>query len=107
MGLNIISKFNTSLKFISWKNNFLLPPLRRLLCKALIQPHLDYAYSVWYPTSTKKFKTKLQTLQNKCVRFCIQLDSGAHVEIEFKKINCPPVDYIFGQYLTPNSLDIP
>ena len=59
------------------------------------------------PNLNKKFKTKLQTLQNKYVRFCIQLDSGAHVEIEFKKINCPPVDYIFGQYLTPNSLDIP
>ena len=39
------------------------------------QPHFDYACSVWYPNLKKKFKTKLQTLQNKSVRFCLQLDN--------------------------------
>ena len=40
------------------------------------------------PTSIEKVKTKLQTLQNKCVCFCLQLDNKAHVEItEFKQVN--------------------
>ena len=71
MALNVASKINTLL------NKFLSPQLRRLLCNALIQPHFDYACSVWYPNFNKKVKTKLQTLENKCVRFCLQLDNKA------------------------------
>ena len=48
---------------------FLSPQLRQLLCNVLIQPHFDYVCSVWYPNLNKKFKTKLQTLQNNCVHF--------------------------------------
>ena len=103
MALNVVSKMNTRLKFIYRKNKFLSPPLRPLLCNALIQPHFDYACSVWYPNLNKKFKIKLQTLQNKCVRFCFQLDNRAHVGItEFKKINWLPVDYRFSQCLAAN-----
>ena len=51
----------------------------------------------------QKFKTKLQTLQNKCVSFYLQLDNRAHVGItEFKKINWLPVDYRFRQCLAAN-----
>ena len=50
------------------------------------------------PQPQKKFKTKLQTLQNKRVRFCLQLDNGSHVgKTEFKKINWLPLDYKFKQ----------
>ena len=57
------------------------------------------------PQPQKKFKTKLQTLQNKCVRFCLQLDNRGHVGmIEFKKINWLPVDYRFRQCLAPNTI---
>ena len=88
MALNVVSKINTRLKFLYRKNKFLSPQLRGLLCNALIQPHFDYACSIWYPNLNKKLKTKLQTLQNKCVHFCLQLDCRAHVGItKFKKIN--------------------
>ena len=104
MALNVISKLNTRLKFLYRKNKFLSPQLRRLLCNALIQPHFDYACSVWYPSLNKKFKTKLQTFQNKCIRFCLQLDNRAHVGIaEFEKINWLPVDYRFRQCLAANA----
>ena len=54
-------------------------------------------------TSIKKVKTKLQTLQNKCVHFCLQLDNKAHVGItEFKQINWLPVNYRFRQCLAAN-----
>ena len=99
MALNVVSKISTRLNFLYRKNKFLSPQLRRLLCNALIRPHFDYACSVWYSNLNKKFKTKLQTLQNKCVRFCLQLDNRAHVGItEFKKINWRPVDYRFRQF---------
>ena len=103
MALNVVSKINTRLKFLYRKNKFLSPQLRRLLCNALIQPHFDYACSVWYPNFNKKLKTKLQTLQNKCVHFCLQLDNEAHVGItEFKQINWLPVNYRFRQCLAAN-----
>ena len=103
MALTVISKINTRLKFLYRKNKFLSPQLRRLLCNALIQPHFDYACSVWYPNLNKKFKTKLQTLQNKCVHFCLELDNRVHIGItEFKTINWLPVDYRFRQCLAAN-----
>ena len=103
MALNLVSKINTRLQYLYRKNKFLSPQSRRLLCNALIQPHFDYICSVWYPNLNKKFNTKLQTLQNKCVRFCLQLDNRAHVEVTvFKKINWLPVDYRFRQCLAAN-----
>ena len=103
MALNVVSKINTRLKFLYRKGKFLSPQLRRLLCNALIQPHFGHACSVWYPNLNKKFKTKLQTHQNKCVRFCFQLDNRAHVGItEFKQINWLPVNYRFRQCLAAN-----
>ena len=126
MVLKVVSKINTRLKFSYRKNKFLSSQLRRLLCNTLTQPHFDYACSVWYPNKllssqlrrllcnaliqpqfdyacsvwypnlNKKFKIKLQTLQNKCVCFCLQLDNRGHVAItEFKKINWLPIDYRF------------
>ena len=36
MALNVIDKVNARLKFLHRQNRFLTPPLRRLLCNALI-----------------------------------------------------------------------
>ena len=41
-------KINNKLKFLSRKNSFLTPALRRLLWNALIQPHFDY-YLIYSP----------------------------------------------------------
>ena len=58
--------------------------LRRLLCNALIQPHFDYAFG--------KLKNKIQTTQNKCVQFCLNLDKMAHIsQNEFEKLNWLPI----------------
>ena len=79
MALNVVNKINNMLKFLYRKNSFLTPALRRLLCNALIQPHFDYASSFWYPNLTKKLKHRIQTTQNKCIRFCLQLDKLKHI----------------------------
>ena len=79
MAHKLISKVNARLKFLHRKNKYLTPNLRRLLCNALIQPHFDYACSAWYPHLSKKLKNGIQTSQNKCIRFCLQLDKISHI----------------------------
>ena len=38
----------------------------------------------------KKFKRKLQTVQNKCIRYCPQLGNISHIGVkDFEKINWP------------------
>ena len=92
MALSVINKINNKLKFLYRKNRFLTPTLRRLLCNALIQPHFNYACSAWYPNLTKKLKNRIQTSQNKCIRFCLQLDKMTHISHkEFETLNWLPV----------------
>ena len=98
MVLKIVHTINNKLKFLYHKNSFLTPVLRRLLCNALIQPHFYYACSAWYPNLTKKLKHRIQTTQNKCVRFCQQLDKLKHISHEeFDRLSWLPVTYRFKQ----------
>ena len=98
MALKTIKKINQKLKFLYRKNRFLTPELRRLLCNAIIQPHFDYACSAWYPNLTQKLKKKLQVMQNKCIRFCLQLDKMSTISHkEFKDLNWLPVITRFEQ----------
>ena len=98
MALNVIHKINNKLKFLYRKNVFLTPKLRRLLWNALIQPHFDYACSAWYSNLKKKLKHIIQTTQNKCMRFCLQLDKLKHMSHEkFERLTWLPVTYRFKQ----------
>ena len=98
MALKVISKINSRLKFPHRKNKFLTPALRRLLCNALIQPHFDYSSSAWYPNLTQKMKNKIQITQNKCIRYCLQLDKMTHIsKNEFETLNWLPVKDRFNQ----------
>ena len=91
MALKTIKKIDQKLKFLCRKNCFLTPELRRLFCNAIIQPHFDYACSAWYPNLTQKLKKKLQVMQNKCIRFCLQLDKMSTISHkEFKDLNWLP-----------------
>ena len=48
---------------------------------------------IWYPNLNKKYKSKLQLLQNKCIRFCLQMDNREHIGTEhFDKINWFSID---------------
>ena len=98
MALSVINKINNKLKFLYRKNRFLTPTLRRLLCNALIQPHFNYACSAWYPNLTKKLKNRIQTSQNKCIRFCLPLDKMTHISHkEFETLDWLPVTERFSQ----------
>ena len=88
MALTVLKKVNSKLKFLYRKNKFLTPELRRLLCNALIQPHFDFACSAWYPNLNKALKKKLQTAQNKCIRFCLLLGNREHIGLDkLRQIN--------------------
>ena len=89
MANKLISKVNARSKFLHCKNKYLTPNLRHLPCNALIQPQFDYVCSLWYPNLSKKLKNRIQALQNKCIRFCLQVSKMLHIsEKEFEIINC-------------------
>ena len=87
MALNVIDKVNSRLKFLHRQNRFLTAPLRRLLCNALIRPLFDYACTAWFSNLSKRLKLRLQASQNKCIRFCLQLDKRSKIWVkEFLKL---------------------
>ena len=70
----VIDKVNSRLKFLHRQNCFLTRPLCGLLYNALIQPPFNYGSTAWFPDLSKKLRVTVQSMQNKCMRFCLQLD---------------------------------
>ena len=104
MASRVLNKVSGRLNFLYRKQSFLNYKLRRMLCNALIQPHLDYACSAWYPNLTKNLTQKIQVAQNKCIRFCLGLDNRAHIGVdEFKIINWLPVQNRYEQCVAMNT----
>ena len=88
MAIDVINKVNSGLRFLHRQNKFLDIPPRRLRCNAMIQPFFDYACNACYPNLNKNLKNRLQTAQNKCIRFSLKLDDRTCIKInEFDKIN--------------------
>ena len=104
MANKVISKVNARLKFLHRKNKYLTLNLRLLLCNALIQPLFEYSCSVWYPNFAKKLKNGIQTLQNKYIRFCLQLDKMSHIsQKEFETTNWLPIKERHSQCVNSNA----
>ena len=61
---------------------FLTPALTGLFFNALIQPHFHYLCFAWCPNPTQILKHKIQTIQNKYMHFCLQLDKLKHISHE-------------------------
>ena len=75
-------------------------PNHRFFWKKL-RPYIDYACTAWHPNLTKKLKDKLQVTQNKCIRFCLKLQSREHISNEhFHKLNWLPINQRFQQCVT-------
>ena len=85
VALKVVNKINRKLKFIYGKNVYLR---KELGSNALIQPHFDYPSPACYPNPDKKKWEKIQTMQNKCIRFCLKLDKMPDISRkEFRLIN--------------------
>ena len=79
MALNVVHKINSRPKFLHTPNCFLTPPLHRLLYNALIQPLSNYVCTAWFLTLSKNVRLRLPATQNKCIRFCLQLDKMSKI----------------------------
>ena len=91
MAAKVLNTINNRLKFLYRKQKFLSLSSRRLLCNALIQPHFDCACAAWYPLLNKRQSKRIQIAQNKCIRYCLNLDNKTHIGTnEFLKINWLP-----------------
>ena len=85
MASNVLHKIN-KLKFLYCKSDFLILGLRRLPCNAIILLHFDYACSAFH--LIKKLKQRIQTTQNKHIRFHFQLDKLKHIShLQFEYLN--------------------
>lgn len=82
MGLSVIKRVNKCLKFLYRKADYFSTKERKMLCQSLCQPHFDYACNVWYRSMGKGLKNKLQTAQNKLIRYVLQYDSRQHLEYD-------------------------
>ena len=99
MARRVLKKINTKLNFLWRRSNYLIYSSRRLLCNALIQPHVDYECTSWYPHLSKALKTKLQIAQNKCICFCLELPPHGHISpSHFRKINQLLVEHSRAMY---------
>ena len=74
-----------------------------LLYNALIQPPFDYACTAWFPNLSKKLRLKFQATQNKCIRFCLQLDKMSRICVnKFLELNWPNVHDRYLQFIVSN-----
>jgi hypothetical protein len=93
MARSVIQKANSRLKYLYRKKEYLTQQTKKLLVMSLIQCHFDYACSIWYHSLTKMLQNKLQTTQNKLLRFVLGLDARAHIGPEhFRLLNWLPVN---------------
>ena len=81
-GSKIVKKVNSGLKFLYRKSEFLNVKNRKLLCSAMLQSRFDYGYNVYYRGLREEVKTKLQTAQNKIIRFILRYDSQQHLYVK-------------------------
>ena len=77
-----------------------------MLCNSLIQPHFDYTCISWYPLINQKMRNKLQVTQNKCIRFCLKINSRQHIGAkEFKKVKWLPTKGRVEQLIVTKALN--
>ena len=96
----VLKKINGKKNFLYRQIRYLSYPLKRMLCNTLIQPHYDFACCSWYQSQSMSLKTKLQTTQNSCIRYCLGLKDKSHnAKNEFEKINWLPVSNRVNQCL--------
>ena len=85
---NILKKAGGRLKFLYRYSDILNEKSRKTLCSALIQCYFDYSCSSWYAGLNKGLKQKLQIMQNKIIRYILNLDGRAHIGCnEYERVN--------------------
>ena len=92
MALKKINKIYSGLEFLHRKTKILTLVLCSLLRNFPIQPHFDYALPAQDTNFTQKIKNKIEITQNKCIRYCLELNKMTHIsKNEFETLNRIPV----------------
>ena len=86
--IGIVAYLNTQCsQFLYRYQHCLSQSLKKNLSSALLQCHFDYCCSSWYFNLSTKLRRKLQTTQNKIVRFITGLPPRSHIgQLELDKI---------------------
>ena len=85
---SVIKKVNAKLKFLDKTSAFFGTNERQLLYSALVNQHCEYACNAWYRSVNAKLKNKLQTAQNKMIRYLLNCGCMRHIGFsDFKKYN--------------------
>ena len=79
MALSTIQKANCRLKFLYRNAKFLSSHVKRMLASSLIQSHFDYGCNFCCSALSCTLKSKLQTTQNKRIRFVMGKHNRSHV----------------------------
>ena len=83
---NVINKVNTRLKFLYRNGSWLNTRSRLTLSSALIQCYFDYCCSSWYSSLGKSMKKKLQIMQNKVIRFILDLGPRSRITCDILEV---------------------
>ena len=75
----VTKKSNARLWFLYRYKDLLNQSCRRILCFALIQCHFDYCCTAWFSSLGKVQLKRLQKLQNRMIRFILNLDFRVHI----------------------------
>ncbi len=68
-----LKKITSRTKFLARKADLLDMATPKILAGALVLCHFYYSATVWYNSSLRSFKTKLQTAQDKLIRVVLKL----------------------------------
>ena len=89
-----LSKIQNKIKFLYRNTKGFDTQTKKLIVSALVQCHFDYGASFWYSGLTKLYKSKLQVMQNKVIRYILNLSPRSHIgAAEFQMVNMIPVEY--------------
>ena len=98
MARMVLKKVKGKKQFLYKQTRHLSYPLKRMLYNTLIQPYLtlhvasDILAMLLLKFVNVTVKTKLQTTQNSCIRYCLALNDTSHIgKNEFEKMNWLPV----------------
>ena len=90
---SVIRKASGRLSFLYRHGHLLNMKTRKTLCTALIQCHFDYCCSSWFSALSVQLKNKLQVMQNKMVRFILDLEPRSHIgSRELNQLGMLPVE---------------
>ena len=102
LGNNIIKKVNSCLKFLYRKRVFLKFKERKLLSNAILQSRFDYGINVYFRNVNQNIKIKIQTAQNKMIRFILGHSPRKHLTFnDFRAVKMLSMKYRI-EYLNLN-----